>query len=432
MTLPTSSAAFDPQPHVATLANGVRVLSVVLPHLASAGVSVFVRSGSAHEPRRFNGIGHVVEHMVFKGTEGRDRRRINLEAERLGAEVNAHTDKDHTAFHLRGLAEDAVGFVHMLADLVQHATFPEHELASERQVLLSELDEDEDDPMSTAFKLFDKACYGLHPVSQAVIGTRRNIERFSRDDLAGWVRQQYTGANVIVAAAGPIDTDAIVAAAEAAFGAMPRGDENRVEAAPWIGGLASRHLDGTTQAHAVLGGPIPALHEEDAASVVAAAVLGEGMSSPLMERLREERGLVYYAACSADVYALCGQFVIEASMAPDRLDECLSESMRLLALQAERVDAVDLERAQRQILVRRLRDQEHPVRLLEDAALDLFALGRVRSRAERMQRIQAVGAGDVRDAFQRLLGAGLSVAVTGQVGRGVRDRLRDIVATARR
>jgi predicted Zn-dependent peptidase len=317
----------------------------------------------------------------------------------------------------------------MLGDLVQNPTFPDDELERERQVLLAEFAEDDDDALSLAFKLFDRACFGLHPFGQPVIGTRRNIEHFNREQLAEHVQRLYTGANVIVAAAGAIDAAEIVDAAAEAFGGLARGEPNLVAAPDYAGGLASRHVAGTCQAHLVLGFPIPALARDDETSAMAAAVLGEGMSSPLMERLREERGLVYYAACSADVFEVGGQFVIEASMAPERLDECVGEALGLLVRHAARVDEVDLERARNQLLVRRLRSQERPWRLLEDAALDLFALGRVRTPAERAARIAGVGVDDVRTAFARMLEHGVSLAVAGQVGRGVRDRLRGLVAS---
>src|SRR3954453_1049580 len=128
-----SSFHHDDGTAVATLANGVRVLTIRLPQLETACASVFIRSGSAHEAKALNGISHVVEHMVFKGTRTRDARRINLDAERLGAEVNAHTDKDHTAFHMRGLAADADVFVRMLGDIVLDPLFPAEELERERQ-----------------------------------------------------------------------------------------------------------------------------------------------------------------------------------------------------------------------------------------------------------------------------------------------------------
>src|SRR5688572_29950526 len=123
---PTSSAspaAADPDTHVTTLANGARVLVLQLPHVDSVQISVFVRTGSRHESRTLNGISHVVEHMAFKGTHDRTCQQINLDAERLGADVNAHTDKDHTAYHMRGLARDATRFVRMLGDIVRNSTF---------------------------------------------------------------------------------------------------------------------------------------------------------------------------------------------------------------------------------------------------------------------------------------------------------------------
>ena len=177
----------DADTSVTTLGNGVRVVILRLPHLATAAVSVFVRSGSQHESARTHGISHFIEHMAFKGTRTRDCQQINLDAERLGAEVNAHTDKNHTAFHMRGLARDAGSLLRMLGDIVCHSTFPEAELERERQVILHEYTEDEDDALSTAFKLFDKACYGDHAVARPVIGSRTNIRRFTRAELAACV-----------------------------------------------------------------------------------------------------------------------------------------------------------------------------------------------------------------------------------------------------
>src|SRR5512132_231003 len=150
----------DTDTTVTTLPNGVRVLTLSLPQLDSACVSIFVRTGSRNESRRLAGISHVAEHMAFKGTSQRNCQQVNLDAERLGAEVNAHTDKDHTAYHMRGLARDAAAFLRMLGEIVRESTFPEAELERERAVILHEYTEAEDDAMATAFRLFDQACYG--------------------------------------------------------------------------------------------------------------------------------------------------------------------------------------------------------------------------------------------------------------------------------
>ena len=418
----------DTETVLVELPNGVRVVALPMPHLRTAAVSVFVRTGSAHEAAAINGISHVIEHMAFKGTAERDVRRINLDAERLGAEVNAHTDKDHTGFQMRGLGAHANDFVRTLGDIVLHSTFPAAELERERQVLLQEFAEDDDDPVSTGYKLFDRACYGLHPVAQPVIGSRRNIERFGRDELVRYVERQYTATNVIVGAAGAIDPDAIARAVEDTFGSMPRGEPNRVAAPPYAGAIRARALAGSSQTHVVLGFPIPALRDDDAASVVAATLFGEGMSSPLLARVREQRGLAYHASCTADVFDMCGQWVIEASTAPAQFDEFLREVTALLVAQAEGIDAIDLERARNQLAVRRLHDAEKPLRRLEDATLELFVHGRIRPRADTLARLAAISGEDVRAAFARMLAAGPSAAIVGCVGRGTGERARKILA----
>ena len=417
----------DPEPQLHTLANGVRVAVYRLPGRPTVDVSVFVHTGSQHEAARDNGISHVVEHMAFKGTATRDCQRINLDAEQLGAQVNAHTDKDHSAFHMSGLPGDAMAFVRMLGDIVLQPTFPADELERERQVILHEYVEDEDDALSVGFRLFDKLSFGTHPLAQPVIGQRRCIERFTRDDLLAYVQRQYSATNTVVAVAGDVDAEAMVRAAEQAFGAMPRGSDNRVPPPQWLGGLRTRALAGSPQTHVVLGFPLPALSGPHQAGVMAAALLGEGMSSPLMDQLRERRGLVYYAACSADVLELAGQFVIEASTSPQQLPEFFAEVVRLLQQQAEGSDPVALERARRQIAVRELRALERPSRRLEAAALDLFALGRVRSRAETMAELADVNATQVRDCFAEMLNAGAAIAVAGKLRRGPDDRVRTLV-----
>ncbi len=420
MKLPAISCG-DPDTRGVVLPNGVRVVVMHLPHLATAAVSVFVKSGSEHESARENGISHFIEHMAFKGTRTRDCQRINLDAERLGAEVNAHTDRDHTAFHMRGHTRDAAAFVRMLGDIVREGTFPEAELERERSVILHEFAEDDDDAMATAFKLFDAACYGTHPAARPVIGSRANLRRFTRAELVRWVERQYTGVNTVVGIAGNVDAGDAVAAAEAAFGSMPQGAANRVASPVFVGGVRARRLPGSSQAHLVIGFPIPALTEDHAAFVVAAALLGEGMSSPLLDRLRERRGLVYHADCWTDVRDGYGQFVIEASTAPRHLREAAGEIAGLLREHLHATPRVGLERARNQAVVRSLLAQEDPEKRLEAAALDLFALGRVRARDAVEQRIGAVRPAEVRAAFARMLDAGAAAGLAGSFAKAAAD-----------
>jgi predicted Zn-dependent peptidase len=259
-----------------------------------------------------------------------------------------------------------------------------------------------------------------------VIGTRARVERLRRDDLARYVQQQYRGDNLLVGAAGAFDVEAFLREAGRAFAEVAPGGWARIEQPAYLGGVRTRAHAGSSQAHAVLGGAIaPRGGADEDAAALAAAVLGEGMSSPLLHALRETRGLAYHASASAEVLHLCGQFVIETSTAPERFDECLDAVIALLRSHAESVDAAELARARNQLRVRRLRDAEKPLARLEDAALDLFALARVREPAEREAALHALSADAVRGVFERLLTAKLSLAVTGSLKRAAGQRARD-------
>ena len=412
-----------------SLPNGVRALVVPQPWRQSVNLSVFIRAGSHHEPRRLNGISHVVEHMAFKGTHTRSCQQINLDAEGLGAEVNAHTDKDHTAFHIDGLEADLPAFVPMLADIVLNSSFPAEELERERQVILHEFTEFDEDPAGMAFRLFDSACYALHPAGQPVIGNRANLKRFTRDDLQAWVAQHYSGHNVVVAAAGPVDAQHFIRLVETSFGAMPAGQPNTVLTPVWHGGVKQRRMAGSGQCQVVLGHAAPPLHDASHLHwVLAAAVLGEGMSSPLLDEIRERRGLAYFAACSADIGALAGQFVIEAATAPEQADELLTEVARLLQQQAAHTDGVALERARRQLAVRALRALEQPTRRLESAVQDVLALGQVRCHAAWLQALHEVSAAQVQAVFAAMQQRTGAVALAGSVPVRARERAQALYA----
>ncbi len=155
------------------------------------------------------------------------------------------------------------------------------------------------------------------------------------------------------------------------------------------------------------------------------------MGSPLLQRVREQQALAYYTACSADLLAPCGQFVVEASTSPAQLEQVLREVLAVMADLARSVPAADLQCAQHQLLVRRLRGHERPYRRLEDAALDLLARGAVRSMAEWRAGVMGVTAEQVCAVFQRLLASGATVAATGALPNGAKPRLQAVLDAAR-
>src|SRR6478736_2188623 len=215
-----------------TLANGVRLLAIPMPHVQSASVGVFLRVGSRDESAATSGISHVLEHMAFKGTATRTVQEINLDAERLGADVNAFTSKDTTGYFMTGLGRHADRFLAMTADIVLNSTFPQAELERELEVIRQEAIEYDEDPQESSSELLDRALWGEHPMGMPVIGTVKNIERFTRHDVVAHVQAHYVAEKTVVAAAGNFDIDDFLAKAERLFEGMPRCADGSPVVAP--------------------------------------------------------------------------------------------------------------------------------------------------------------------------------------------------------
>ncbi|VTU13718.1 M16 family metallopeptidase [Variovorax sp. RA8] len=419
--LPAKRATFA----LHTLANGVRLLAIPMPHVQSASVGVFLRVGSRDETPGTNGIGHVLEHMAFKGTTTRSVQAINLDAERLGAEVNAFTGKDTTGYFMTGLGRHAEHLLRMTADIVLNSTFPAHELQRELEVIRQEAIEYEEDPEDGSSELLDRAIWGDDPMGMPVIGTVGNIEGFTRHDLVRHVRSHYVAEKTVVAAAGDFDVEAWVALAGELFAAMPRSAEPHVPLRPapakYVGHAMARRFTQVSQVFFNLAYPLaPARQEEMSqqrwrlAAMLAANLFGGGMSAPLVDRIREQLGLAYTAHSTMDSGDVWANFVVHAVTTPDQLEALVTETGGLLRAQATAIDPVHLERAKNQLTVSRVRAGERTYATMEQAVEELFATGTVTPMAGAIAMIDDIGAEEVRAVFGTMLAHPPALAITGK------------------
>lgn len=429
-------------PVLHALPNGVRILAIPMPHVRSASVGVFLHVGSRDETPASNGIGHVLEHMAFKGTSTRTVQQINLDAERLGADVNAFTAKDSTGYFMSGLGRHAPDFLRMIADIVLDSTFPEAELRRELEVIRQEAIEYDEDPQESSSELLDRALWGTHPMGMPVIGTVANIERFTRDDLVAHVGAHYIGGKAVVAAAGNFDVDAFVALAERLFGGM-RSQAGQAGAAvppPHIGTTQARRFSQVSQvfvniACPVLPPPGEAMPQQRwrLAAAVAANLFGGGMSAPLVDTVRERMGLAYVTDASLESGDAWASFIVHAVTTPDKLDALVTATGELLRAQAAAIDPVHLERAKNQLTVTRVRETERTYGTMERAVEELFARGAVTPAAEILETIASVTQEEVRSVFERMLQQPVALAITGKGATAVRAKqLRATLAGALR
>src|SRR6266487_6988526 len=181
---------------------GVLVLSERVAHVRSAAVGVWVRTASVHEPRRKMGVSHLLEHMVFKGTERRTAQQIALELEARGGSLDAYTSRDSTAFQARVLDADLPRAVDVLTDLVRRPVLRDQVLSLERNVVLEEISTVEDTPDDLVFELLASTLWPEHSYGYSILGTRDTVGALSADDLKRLHGQAYFPGNCVIAAAG--------------------------------------------------------------------------------------------------------------------------------------------------------------------------------------------------------------------------------------
>ena len=307
-----------------TAPTGVSVLSERVPSVRSAAVGIWVRSASAHEPRPKMGVSHLLEHMVFKGTERRSAQEIALALESRGGSLDAYTSRDTTAFQARVLDTDLPQALDVLTDLVRHPVLRTSDLELERNVVLEEINTVLDTPDDQVFDLAYEALWPEHPYGYSILGTRDSVSALSADDLKGLHDRAYFPGNCVIAAAGNLEHARLLDEL-AGLGwfdgpgnrrSGTRGAGTRVPVAPQaaaptmppgIRGTVRRQTKDTAQTHIVFASDsVPYADHRKYALLVLGNIFGGGMSSRLFQRIREELGLAYAVYAFTSFYRETG------------------------------------------------------------------------------------------------------------------------------
>jgi predicted Zn-dependent peptidase len=320
-----------------TAANGLVVLSERLPGVRSAAVGIYVRTASAHEQSSQLGISHLLEHMVFKGTERRSARELALELEVRGGGLDAFTSRDYTSYQAHVLDADLPLAVEILTDLVRRPLLRQIDLESERNVVLEEINGVADTPDDLVFELHARALWPEHPYGYSILGTRETLEALSSDDLRALHRAGYYRGNCVIAAAGNVNHDQLLTVLEregwfeGGTREVPRSGVVPIPATR--GSHCVEHRD-TAQTHIVFGtDTFPLRDPRRFPLAILTNVFGGGMSSRLFQRVREELGLAYAIFAYKHFYQASGQLGVyvgtQASSAHQAVDAIRDEYSRL-------------------------------------------------------------------------------------------------------
>lgn len=313
------------------LDNGLKIVIVPMPDNPTVTVLVMVEAGTRYETRETNGLSHFLEHMCFKGTHKKTGREIAYEFEALGAQTNAFTSYDYTGYYAKGRADLFPKLVESVADVYLNSVFPEAEIEKERGVICGEIDMYEDTPQMKVRELLTESMYADQPAGYSILGPKENSKRFTRDDFLTYRNNHYVAAKTTIVVAGNVtlsDGEKIVMHAFADLAAKKAIPKKKISKKSGPRLFIKKKI--TDQTHIALGiRSVPMDHPDSAALEVLIGVLGQGMSSRLFMRLREEMGAGYYVRAGISATDDSGEIDILTGTEPRRVSEVL------LAIQEE-------------------------------------------------------------------------------------------------
>lgn len=319
------------------LDGGLLVLTEEVPGVRSVSTGVWVRAGSAHEALPQLGVSHLLEHMVFKGSQRRSARDFALALERLGGSLDAYTTREHTCYSARILDDHLETGIDVLSDLVLNPRLLEEDLELEREVVLEEISTVEDTPDDLVFDMHSELLWGGHPYGFPILGTRATVSALSADDLRQLHATRYRRPNLVIAAAGHVRHEIFLELVARHFTAGNGGQRPEVQPALAPPPAEHRIPRDSAQTHLVFGTPTFGHGDRRRyALALLTSAFGGGMSSRLFQRVREELGLAYAVYAFQSFYqggGVAGVYVGTRHEWAERAVEVVREEYRRLAAQ---------------------------------------------------------------------------------------------------
>ncbi len=385
--------------------NGLTVATEVMPHLRSASLGIWVKSGSRFESAANSGISHFIEHLLFKGTQTRSAAKIAQEIDSVGGQLNAFTEKEYVGFYAKVLDEHLPFAFDLVSDIVLNPTFPAEEIKRERNVIFEEINMVEDSPQELILDHYTENFWKGHALGLPISGTKKSVAEITRSDVRKHFKDNYTGCNMVVAVAGNIRHRDVYKLAERYFSALNPGVPVDRGLPPAIcSGSYIRRKAHLEQTHICLGTTAPTIaSEEHYCAHLLCNILGGGMSSRLFQNIREKRGLVYTIFSMLNLYRDAGALVVYAGTAsekaPEVIDLTLNEFRRM---REQLVPSQELRRAKENIKGSVMLSLESSSSRMTNLAQQLIYYGRFKSLEEVLGAVERVSSSEIRDLANRI------------------------------
>ena len=391
---PSSAVAFEHR--LTKLDSGVRIVTEAMPSVRSVSLGFWIGTGSRAETDAEAGLSHLLEHLLFKGTEKYASLEIDQIFDGMGAELNAGTGKETTSVYARVIDEHVPEALDVMTDMVFRPTLTD--VDSERAVILEEIAMYEDDPQEKVFDVLGEAVFGEHPLGRAIIGRAEVIAQTPVADIARFHASRYVPSNIVIAAAGAVDHDSFVElVSERTTGLSDGAVTNSDQAPPAAGARRRFERKDTEQYHVCLGGPGLSRHDERRFALrVLDTVFGGTSSSRLFQEIRERRGLAYAVYSFSSAYQDAGQVGLYLGTRADNLSEAMDViGTELARVREEPATAEELARAKENLKGRVVLALESTGARMNRLGSEVLAVAPLLSLDEVMERIEAVSVEDL-------------------------------------
>ena len=391
---------------VTRLPSGLAVITDSMPHLESASLGVWIGAGSRDERPDEHGISHLLEHMAFKGTKRRTARQIAEAIEAVGGDLNAATSVESTGDFARVLKADVPLALDVLSDILSEPTFDPEELKREQNVIVQEIGATEDAPDDLVFDRLQEIAFPGQPVGRSILGTPETVRSFTAARLRAYLTRNYRAPDMLVAAAGAVNHQQVVAEAEKRFASFAGPAGPQPDAATFSGGtrVETRDLEQVHIAMALHGVPVKdtSLHSLQ----VFTNVLGGGMSSRLFQEVRENRGLCYTISAFHMPYSDTGLFGLYAGTDEADAPELMRVVIDQIGNATETLNETEVNRAKAQMKAGLLMALESSEARVAQIARQMLAYGRPIPLEEIVAKVDAVTVESARAAGRALVNRG--------------------------
>jgi len=391
-----------------TLSNGIRLVIEQQPHFRSVSLGIWVKVGSAYENKVNQGISHLIEHMLFKGTKTRTSKDISGLIAQIGDDVNAYTSNEYTCYYGSTLPEFLPELAGMFADMLTDSVFAEEELAKEKSVVMDEIDMYNDSPEDLVHEKLQEAVWQGHPLSYLISGDKTSVENISRTELIAFFHKYYTGSNMVLSIAGNAerDDDEIVALFEDLFSQIPKGDLHEQElTCPKYRATTLQIDKKIEQLHINMAfEAINALSSERYVAGVFNAAFGGSDNSLLFQNIREEQGLAYSVYSYQNNYLKSGLFHVDITVNPKQAARVVESVVKLIesVKQTEFTNEV-LNVYKNQIKIDLIMRSESAKSKMSKNAKDLLYFGTLVPLEEMIQGILSVTAQELQEFANKYL-----------------------------